>query len=76
MIVKRYCDRPMAEKKELLEICDHNCRACVACIEVDDQGHVAHAVSARGAGDMKLWIRNQKIRKYYDENSGDRSGNI
>lgn len=67
MIVKRYCDRPMAEKKELLEICDHNCRACVACLEVDDQGNTGHAMHERNNRDVKLWIRNQKVRKYHGE---------
>lgn len=67
MIVKRYCDRPMAEKKRLLEICDHKCKQCVACIEVNEYGSVRHAVTERGSRDTKLWVRNQKIRKYYGE---------
>lgn len=57
----------MAEKKQLLEICDHKCKGCVACLEVDEYGHVDHAVHERGSRDFKLWLRNQKIRKYYGD---------
>lgn len=67
MVVKRYCDRPMAEKKRLLEICDHNCKQCVACIEVNEYGSVRHAVAGRTSRDAKLWIRNQKVRKYHGD---------
>ena len=40
-IVRRYCDKPMAEKKGYLP-CDERCRQCHACIEVTKGGDKRH----------------------------------
>lgn len=62
MIIRRYCDEPMAKKKKLFP-CDKRCHQCVACIEVDEDGQGAHAVHGdKNARDMKLFARNLQIR--------------
>lgn len=40
-IIRRECDRPMAEKKGYIP-CNQNCKDCLACIEVNAEGDRAH----------------------------------
>lgn len=66
MIIRRYCDEPMAKKKKLFP-CDKRCRQCVACVEVDKDGQGAHAVREVDAQDMKLLARNLRIRRTHGD---------
>jgi len=41
IVVGHYCDVQMAEKKGFLP-CDHNCKKCVACILIRENGDKEH----------------------------------
>lgn len=66
MIVRRRCDKPMAEKKRLLP-CKKRCRTCVACIHISDDGRDFHTPTFRDGGDPVLQARNLAIRSYYGD---------
>lgn len=59
VIVRRICDKSMAEKKGLLRNCTRRCRGCVAAIEVDEYGHFSHTPFAQGDGVTQIRIRNE-----------------
>ena len=42
-IIRRECDEPMARRKGYLP-CEHDCRNCLACIEVNRDGERSHVV--------------------------------
>lgn len=66
MIVKRRCDKPMAEKKGLLP-CDHRCSTCSACIERNEYGDERHVYHHHGY-DPVLRARNMWRRwSFYDD---------
>lgn len=46
-IVRRECDRAMAEKKGYLP-CEQKCKTCHACIEVFSSGEKRHFAPTRG----------------------------
>jgi len=65
-IVNRRCDRPMARSKKLLP-CDHNCKTCVACIEMDEYGSESHAVrDCKRESDPKLTAKILKRMSGYE----------
>jgi len=63
MIIKRRCDKPMAEKKGLLP-CQHRCKTCNACIVMGENSSESHVSTLHG-GDPALQARNSKIRSMY-----------
>ena len=66
MIVKRRCDKPMAEKKGLLP-CSRRCRTCIACIERDEHGDERHVYHHHGY-DPEVRARNLRRRwLFYDD---------
>jgi hypothetical protein len=48
-VIKRECDKPMAEKKGYLP-CDENCKTCLACIETLSSGDRQHFGYKYGKG--------------------------
>lgn len=42
-VVKRRCDRQMADKKGVLKLCDKKCENCVASIEMNGSFSEGHA---------------------------------
>lgn len=42
MIVRRECDKQMAEKLGIRAKCRQNCKFCTCCIEVDGEGQRRH----------------------------------
>lgn len=47
IISRRYCDEAMADKKGFFP-CDHVCKTCICCIEVEDDGDRCHYDPLRG----------------------------
>jgi hypothetical protein len=42
VVIRRYCDEPMARAKGLLKDCMRLCESCHAAIEVDQNGNRRH----------------------------------
>lgn len=54
-VVRRRCDKPMAEKKGFLP-CDNDCKNCLACIEELKCGENRH-VSLQSNKDREKYIK-------------------
>lgn len=52
MIIRYRCDRPMAEKKGVLQYCDRRCRECLCAIKIDEWGREEHNGDLQGGSSI------------------------
>lgn len=74
MVRRQRCDKPMAEKKGLLDICDHKCSQCIACIVELADGTAVHRpihgeqtlFQDRKCG-LRMYSLKRKAKEYEDD---------
>ena len=68
MIKKYRCDKPMAEKKGILQVCDHDCKNCLCAMAMSESGAEYHVGITNSGTSANVTRRNHAMGFYIRPN--------